>query len=420
MELVAIFLFGALAIIVAFASYYGPKGATAGFLFIVWGLVLLFCFVTPPMEWPFLFAIGAFLAVMAAMILKSRRAALLSLLATTAVGTIFGVMWHGRSREMDSLADEYSAVSIAERLAYETRGRELAIGNAPPAASDVAAKSDEQALPEPIEWELKRVEGRMRDHNAESWRTRYRPYALERLSHLHEQMVHRFTLSEGFGVSRMLPGGVRREFIEIPELPRLVIPEGRDPGYDETPSATANTPAELAGAERGHSGVLGHDELRAFHEAGVVDFANSTGFGYVASREKVFGFQPHGFSTFPQIGDASARWQIVSLELVSLLKHETPAAYVSKNLPRMDDLTAAPTRPLDEFEQDALQKLREGEELVVVEQADELRMLGSLRAAKQCTECHAVQRGDLLGAFTYRLRRDVPRRRAPAGNKSIL
>jgi hypothetical protein len=91
---------------------------------------------------------------------------------------------------------------------------------------------------------------------------------------------------------------------------------------------------------------------------------------------------------------------------VSLLKHETPAVYVSKNLPRMDELSAAPTRPLDEFERSALRQLQESEELVVQPDANDLRMLGSLRAARQCTECHSVERGALLGAFTYRLRRD--------------
>lgn len=30
----------------------------------------------------------------------------------------------------------------------------------------------------------------------------------------------------------------------------------------------------------------------------------------------------------------------------------------------------------------------------------------SLRASKQCLQCHKVQRGELLGAFTYELQRD--------------
>jgi hypothetical protein len=251
-----------------------------------------------------------------------------------------------------------------------------------------------------------------------------RPYALARLSRLHGQMVYRFTLTEGFGVGRMRRIELRRENIEIPELPALAAPESPDHYPGETPSVVEDAPAELAAAGGEQVAVPGIGELRTAHEAGVVDFANRDGFGYVASREQVFGFQPHGFRTLPKFGggsDAPSRWRIASLELVSLLKHETPAAYVSKNLPRMDELAAAPTRPLDEFERDALQTLQQGEELVVGERTDELRMLGSLRAAKQCTECHAVRRGDLLGAFTYRLRRDdSSRRRPPPPVKSVF
>jgi hypothetical protein len=79
----------------------------------------------------------------------------------------------------------------------------------------------------------------------------------------------------------------------------------------------------------------------------------------------------------------------------------------------MDELAEAPTRTLDRFEALALAQLRSGEELVVEENADKLRMLGSLRAAKQCTDCHSVNRGDLLGAFAYRLCRDVSDRKRP-------
>jgi hypothetical protein len=424
MECIFVVLIGILAVIGGLGSRYGGRGAAAGFVFVVWGLVLLFCLFTPPVEWLFLFAIAALLAIVAAVILKSRHVAIVLLLATTAAGVFFGVMWRGRSREMDALADKYSAVSIADRLAYEARGREPAVSNAPTAAAAVAADSDEPALPEPIEHELTRVEGRMRELSTENWRTRHRPYALERLGRLHEQMVYRFTISEGFGVSRMLPGGVRREYIEIPELPNLAVPETGEPGYEEPPSVAGNGPAELAAAEGERTAAPDRDELRTVHEAGVADFANPAGFGYVASREQVFGFQSHGFRTFPSLGggnEAQASWRIASLELVSLLKHETPAAYVSKNLPRMDELAQAPTRLLDEFETNALRQLRSGEELVVEDLAGELRMLGSLRAAKQCTECHAVQRGDLLGAFTYLLRRaDSPRRRQPAAAKSVL
>jgi hypothetical protein len=47
--------------------------------------------------------------------------------------------------------------------------------------------------------------------------------------------------------------------------------------------------------------------------------------------------------------------------------------------------------------------LSHGEQLVVDEQPGEVRMLGAVRAAKQCLDCHEVPRGELLGAFSYRL-----------------
>ena len=96
-------------------------------------------------------------------------------------------------------------------------------------------------------------------------------------------------------------------------------------------------------------------------------------------------------------------FQLVRLELVSLLKHETPVAYVSKHLPQMDELRDAPTRPLDDFERHALDRLRSDEDLVIDDAPNRIRMVGSLRAGKDCMECHSVRRGELLGAFSYEL-----------------
>jgi hypothetical protein len=74
----------------------------------------------------------------------------------------------------------------------------------------------------------------------------------------------------------------------------------------------------------------------------------------------------------------------------------------------MDELRDARTRPLDVFETGALAALRRGEDLVTQATEACLRLLGSLRAAKQCLDCHDARRGDLLGAFSYRLRRSTP------------
>jgi hypothetical protein len=85
------------------------------------------------------------------------------------------------------------------------------------------------------------------------------------------------------------------------------------------------------------------------------------------------------------------------------LKYDQPVAYVSNNLPKMDELRDAPTRPLDAFEQEALAALQQGEDLMLEGRPGHMRMLGSLRAAKQCLRCHQVSRGALLGAFSYKL-----------------
>jgi hypothetical protein len=80
--------------------------------------------------------------------------------------------------------------------------------------------------------------------------------------------------------------------------------------------------------------------------------------------------------------------------------------YVSKHLPQMNELRDAPTRPLVEFEATALTQLQAGEDLVTRATPNRIEMLGSLRAMQQCLDCHQVQRGELLGAFSYELIRN--------------
>src|SRR5262249_33830556 len=132
-----------------------------------------------------------------------------------------------------------------------------------------------------------------------------------------------------------------------------------------------------------------------------LDFVNPGGFGYVKDRQHVAGFQSHGFSKVPA---PAGQWKVASLELVGLVRHDEPVVYVSAKLPRMDELKDAPTRPPDAFETAALTALRGGADLHIGDGSDGARFVGAIRAVKQCTECHGCSRGDLLGAFTYRLR----------------
>jgi hypothetical protein len=405
-------------------SHHGGKGAAA-ILFVVWGFVLHVLLISPPTVWVFVVGYAVVIAALASAAVKSWRAAQVSLLATVLAGIACGAMWYSQYRELAALSDAYPAVSISDRLAYENRGHQRTERDAPDSATE--ANSDNHELAPPIANELVRLEEKLNNWNSpDYWRWPHRNRALARLSSIHERMVSEFSIALGFGASRMSSGNVGREDVEIPDLPYLAAPETPEFTSDATLSETPGAPddigpgqiikGEIAKVENSIRNSPDRETLRDVHEAGVADFSNCEGFGFFANREQVFGFQSHGFRHPPKMPEATiatSRWRIASLELVSLLKNEIPAVYISKNLPRMDELAEAPARPLDGFETDALAQLRSGDEIVVKEEADEVRMLGSLRAAKQCTECHSVNRGDLLGAFTYRLRRDVPARKRP-------
>jgi len=84
--------------------------------------------------------------------------------------------------------------------------------------------------------------------------------------------------------------------------------------------------------------------------------------------------------------------------------HERPVVYLSEELPSMKQARQAEVRPLDFFEAAGLQALARGDDLYIIQKDDTLRMLGALRATKQCIACHDAEAGDLLGAFSYTLR----------------
>jgi hypothetical protein len=115
-------------------------------------------------------------------------------------------------------------------------------------------------------------------------------------------------------------------------------------------------------------------------------------------RRHVAGFVSHGFSEVP---DSTLRWRVERLDLIGLLLHPEPVAYVSDKLPAMDELRAAPTRKPDTFEAVGLEALRAGQTLYLSPAGERPRMLGAVRNARQCVGCHGGERGDLLGAFSY-------------------
>lgn len=229
------------------------------------------------------------------------------------------------------------------------------------------------------------------------------------LASLHSRKSDEFALAQGFGRVRMMSGRVFDDRIELPAAAPIPLPTREQPEYDAN-QLTSGAPTNAGAPPQSFP----QSQLVHLHLASQVDFFDPDRIGYVVDRDHVAGFSPHRFTKMPEQEPSTGAipaWQIVRLELVSLLKHEVPVAYLSKNLPQMDVLRDAPTRMLDDFERSSLERIRADEDVVIDEAPDRIKMLGSLRAAKDCTKCHSVQRGELLGALTYEL---MPARRSPS------
>lgn len=215
------------------------------------------------------------------------------------------------------------------------------------------------------------------------------------LKMLHERAVSLFINSPGFGLVRML---------RPDELFLSANPRGQSvPAQPGSRLAAEWSPGEFRQPPGDDDTLLGR-----LLDDSILDFANQRGFGYFKDRDHVAGFAGHRFSEVPAPAD---RWRVGNIELVGLLLHDEPAAYVSPELPRMDRVREVPTRPLDRFEKFALHSLRQGEDVVASEEGGGIRMLGAVRAINQCTTCHDCDRGALLGAFSYTLRPAEPQSR---------
>lgn len=300
----------------------------------------------------------------------------------------------GKRPSAEELRKRYPYVSLASRLDYEGAR---------------AAGAEPADLPAATVKRLDAVEQSFQEQ--QTWSRR-----VHSLAKLHSDQVGQFVSEDGFGWSRMLPmtAPVFLELAEAPPIPfanLASLPPQREGARVELPPAGG--PADVGGGAR----VPSLEMLGTFHDGGRFDFLNPSAFGHVKDRDHVAGFLPHQFRAMPELREprappqkpvkAKERWAVRRLELVSLLKHERPAVYVSDTLPRMDELKKkAKTRPLSEFEDKALAAVRDGEDLVAEATADRIHLLGSLRATKQCLDCHQVHRGDLLGAFSYELQRD--------------
>jgi hypothetical protein len=303
----------------------------------------------------------------------------------------------------DELRKRYPFESLSNRLEYEVRR----------ADRDRSSPADSE-LTEGTEKRLKTMESGY--GRTGPWRN----LRIESLKLLHSSEVEKFIAREGFGMERM--PSPKPSYLDLPTAPpipitasgaRIMPPE---PGPQVVLAQREG--ARVAGSDGTDLAMPTFPQLDLFHLRGQYNFVEPGSLGYIKDRDHVAGFQAHQFRSMPEVDDARGRgekppkekWAVGRLELVSLLKHERPAVYVSTELPRMEQLKKAKTRPLDEFEAEALKRLQKGEDVVADAAVNQIRLVGSLRAAEQCRECHSVSRGALLGAFTYELQRVPPRK----------
>ncbi len=198
---------------------------------------------------------------------------------------------------------------------------------------------------------------------------------------LHAEKVRTFSMMPGVGQMRMRSHIAKAEILPEP------IPQSSGPQSDIDPTGDAWPDAKVR-------------DFFGLHATSIGSFVNFKGFGYLKSRREVAGFTPHAFQHLPV---PKPRYTLERLELVGLVRNPEPSVYVSEFLPRMTELDTTATRPVDGFEATGLKRLSEGEDLVANAVGSKVRLLGAVRNMTACVECHGGQRGDLLGAFSYRL-----------------
>ena len=225
----------------------------------------------------------------------------------------------------------------------------------------------------------------------------------------HDKQHERFVRSLGFGVVRMSP--VREWLAESPDPQSIGFnPMKTSPNEDKSDDGAWTNWERIFRHQNDSIDLTNLSNENHFHFLNVKDFVEPATFGYVAAPKQAAGFLAHAFH-FPQQAPKNlelGKWKNEFLQLVSLEKFDEPRAYVLDALPRMDQLNDgnAETRALDNFEKRSLGQLESTSDIVIQEEENSIRMLGSLRANTSCLDCHSGQRGDLLGAFTYKFVRN--------------
>lgn len=136
------------------------------------------------------------------------------------------------------------------------------------------------------------------------------------------------------------------------------------------------------------------------HDNYVRRFESSSGFGL--SRMA----RPPMLDRSGILDSGRVRYTVKSIELIGLLKLETPVAYVPSWHGGRIDADGFTRRELTGFEKATIAAFAAGKGLASSrdDESGLLVCIGALRAKDTCLDCHKDKKlGDLLGAFSYRL-----------------
>lgn len=386
-----------------------------------WSFVLFWVliFTTPPaIAWVFLFLLAVLITSMRVKISHVRFAGVCAgccVLAFVAAMLEYIPIYQEHQR----IVARFPEVDLKPRLAYErklAKSRALLTGTTEP----VRQLSQMALLIEYLRYD-------MLNPFDENLPPDFTHQAFQELSAVHAGFVADFiaqpTTLDDFGNNRTLKMKIVRESdfsqerLDFMSRPPKAIPQpaaldkasGSPPDNDAELRADVAPVPPLPAVESASSILLTKEFLREQNFENIVRFAPPATLGAVNSQLAARAFQPHAFTSRRRPGDLKPRgsqekWILQRLELISLLKHDPPAVYVSQNLPAMSELVDAPTRAANAFEIAAISQLRRGEEIVTDVHPAELQMVGAIRALEECRRCHQVPRRGLLGAFSYRFR----------------
>jgi hypothetical protein len=368
-------------------------------------LLVCFCFlISAPFLSAYIFFVcvaGFFICSICLSLLGWRRKhwAFPLVICSMAIGYSYGAGYAIHQQLMiNEMRARFPLENLKTRLAYQ----EVSASRIDPQPYENKEKSDST------------LEGSDWDQIDAKWGNRRRSAdRTQNLRSIHDEATRRFVMMPNFGVGRMGPPSIEpMDQVTLRDISFGSLAGFWPDGIESSPESNEDHWFNNLNTARNTWQYFvfstEHDRLEfLYHLAASQDFLDPKFFGYTNQDGLTAGFVEHGFHFAPPgIRTENDSWKLVQLQLVSLDRFDLPRAYVLDNLPRMDKLTGedVPTRELDSFELDALEKLRGGEEIVVQSDQESLQMVGALRSRQSCMQCHSGNKHDLLGAFSYRFK----------------